>query len=115
MNGTPAKIDKTQLCRQERVDGRISDVEIKHEEEPNKDKTIKHGSPTKERSKNGENFIKDRLAVASSKREPMCGHCFEKYSNMSEPRKLPCAHIFCMPCIKLDVQRTHGLRCPTCK
>lgn len=45
-----------------------------------------------------------------------CGYCLERLGDISEPRYLPCNHLFCLPCLKAD-NKWSGAQfdCPVCK
>ena len=32
-----------------------------------------------------------------------CGYCLQRFVYMTDPRELPCSHVFCLPCLEEDV------------
>ena len=39
-----------------------------------------------------------------------CGFCLQKLAYMTEPKQLPCSHVFCLPCLQEDPKKD----CPVC-
>ena len=39
-----------------------------------------------------------------------CGFCLQKLAYMTEPKELPCSHVFCLPCLQEDPKKD----CPVC-
>ena len=42
--------------------------------------------------------------------EESCGFCLQKLAYMTEPKELPCSHVFCLPCLHDDPKKD----CPVC-
>lgn len=42
-----------------------------------------------------------------------CGYCLQRFVYMTDPRELPCSHVFCLPCLQADVSDT--LQCGICQ
>lgn len=62
------------------------------------------------------NFLRSKTATGIQKETETCRICFNRMHN---PRKLPCAHVFCFNCIQTLVGCSPGLRvhilCPACR
>ena len=43
-----------------------------------------------------------------------CRYCLEDVSHLTEPKILPCTHVFCKPCLTRDLQSNDGVKCPVC-
>ena len=44
-----------------------------------------------------------------------CGYCLEPEERMINPKRLPCGHTFCLPCLKADLRTKGTITCPTCR
>ncbi|XP_067943286.1 tripartite motif-containing protein 59-like [Watersipora subatra] len=43
-----------------------------------------------------------------------CGYCFEQFNCMTDPRELPCHHVFCKTCLEDDYSEHNNVRCRSC-
>ncbi|XP_067943271.1 E3 ubiquitin-protein ligase TRIM56-like [Watersipora subatra] len=43
-----------------------------------------------------------------------CGHCYEQFNSMVDPRELPCHHVFCKTCLEEDYSLHGNIRCRSC-
>ena len=60
-------------------------------------------------------FDLDIMADPGITEEYRCGYCFEEFNSMNDPRKLPCGHTFCLPCLQGNYNQGEGVHCPTCQ
>lgn len=44
-----------------------------------------------------------------------CAYCFGSETEMKDPRRLPCGHVYCLVCIEDDVLANKILQCPKCR
>ena len=44
-----------------------------------------------------------------------CAYCFGNEMEMTQPRRLPCGHVYCLKCIEDDVTANKILQCPKCR
>ena len=51
--------------------------------------------------------------VETEREEVSCGFCLQKPSYMTTPKRLPCSHVFCLPCLEADL--TVDKECPVCR
>lgn len=43
-----------------------------------------------------------------------CGYCLQRLPYMTDPRELPCTHVFCLACLQFDTRGDDGLKCTVC-
>ena len=43
-----------------------------------------------------------------------CGTCNQRLPFMTDPRKLPCSHMFCYPCLQSQFAKLGVVNCSTC-
>ena len=44
-----------------------------------------------------------------------CAYCFGTEMEMTQPRRLPCGHVYCLKCIEDDVAANKIMQCPKCR
>lgn len=44
-----------------------------------------------------------------------CGYCLESEEKMVNKKTLPCGHLFCLPCLRADLDVKGKLICVTCR
>ena len=47
--------------------------------------------------------------------EYRCGYCYQEFNSMSDPKELPCHHVFCLPCLQEDYTQDKGICCIICQ
>ena len=44
-----------------------------------------------------------------------CRYCLNVDDNITEPKALPCSHVYCLPCLTADREKNKIIKCPVCR
>ena len=60
-------------------------------------------------------LFEGKMAEEGLNDEYHCGYCYKKSNCMTEPKILPCSHIYCLTCLLGAYDDHQKVNCPECE
>ncbi|XP_067941924.1 uncharacterized protein [Watersipora subatra] len=58
--------------------------------------------------------IINKMADFQLSEEYRCGYCYQQFNSMTDPKQLPCHHVFCKTCLEGDYSEHNNIICRSC-